>query len=144
MEGDQPHSSLRTSIHPCNPKRRHYSLFTAKHQHGIFPVLSFYMNKMIVIGRKKLEQFFSLPSFLPHMAQATHFAFGTSSWYRVLSDTPGTSLSSVLSGQPQERCLSPEHLRHWMLWSTEDTETLKHLFFFFFKKTKTNQNTWML
>lgn len=35
-----------------------------------------YMNKMIILWRKKLAQFFSLLFFLPHMAQATHFHMG--------------------------------------------------------------------
>lgn len=86
------------------------------------------MNKVIILRRKKLKQFFSLLSFLPQVAQATHFVSGDYqlvSSPQVLSDTPGASLSLGWSEQPQERCLSPEHLRHWMLWSTEDTETLK-------------------
>lgn len=39
---------------------------------------------------------------------------------------------SISSGKTQERCLSPEHLRHWMLWSTEETKTLKCISFSFF------------
>lgn len=79
VEEDPPHSFLKTSIYSCRPKRKHCLLLTAKHQQGIFLVL---MNKMIILWRKKLAQFFSILSFLPHMAQAT-LAYGPSSCYQV-------------------------------------------------------------
>lgn len=127
MEEDQPHSSLRTSIHPCRPKRRH--LFTEKHQQGVFHILTFYMNKVIILRRKKLRQFFSL---LPQMAQATHFVSGD---FQLVSSplryTWNKSVLGLIWAATGNICLSPEHLRHWMLWSTEDTETLKCVLFFF-------------
>lgn len=72
--GDQPHSSLRTAIYTCGPRKWHHFLFTAGDQQGIFHVLNFYTKKMITLCRKKVKQFLSLYSFLPRMAQATRFA----------------------------------------------------------------------
>lgn len=105
----------------CRPKRKHHFLLTAEHEQGISPVL---MTKRIILWRKKLAQF-NLLSFLPHMAQVTHFAHGPCSCSQALCDIPEVHLVWEDTG----KLLSPEHLRHWMMGSTEDTKTLKCISF---------------
>lgn len=132
MEEDQPHSFLRTSTHPYRPKRRHSVLLTAKHQQGIFPVLMNTWIRWLFCGERSLHNSSVSSLLCPtwHRLLILHMGLPVA----IKSSTIYSEPCSIWSGKTQERCLSPEHPRHWMLWSTEDTKTLKCISFSFLMK----------
>lgn len=63
--GDQPHSSLRTAIYPCGPRKWHYFLFTARDQQGIFTFSTFTWRRWLFYVGRRLNNFSVSTLFFP-------------------------------------------------------------------------------